>query len=241
MTVISKRSDVWSPLTSTLVKALSSLESGVASIFGDDVSVRGIAASDQIAGNVRTQLSTALPSGFKGRDEIKVRDDSKARAAAAAEAEAKRKAEAAKAAADAEAARKRQQAAEQTKKREAANTCQAELTAAAADSGIRFDRASANLTRSSAPTLDKLAQIANGCAEMRIEISGHTDSEGVPERNQPLSERRAQAVMGYLAKAGVDQSRLTALGFGADRPIAPNTTPEGRAKNRRIDFAVMPN
>ena len=259
MSVVSKRSETWSPVTSAALKMLSSLDSGVASVFGDDVSVRGTAASEQIAGNVRTQLATSLPSGFKGRDEIKVRDDSRERAAAEAEArrvaamaeaeaEAKRKAEAAKAAkaaalasAEADAARQRAAAAEREKKLAAARNCQSELTAAAAGSGITFDRANANLSKASTPTLEKLAKIANGCPDTRIEISGHTDSEGIPARNNPLSERRAKAVLDFLAKAGVDVARLSSAGYGADRPVAANTTPEGRAKNRRIDFTVVPN
>lgn len=241
MTVISKRSQTWSQVTSSALKMLSSLDSGVASIFGDDVSVRGYAASEQIATDVRTQLSTTLPPGFRGRDEIKVRDDSKERAAAQADAEAKRKAGEAKAAAEVEAQKQRADAAERDRKLKVASTCQSLLMAAAAGSGITFDRASANLSGSSTPTLDKLAKIANGCPDTQIEISGHTDSEGIPERNNPLSQRRAKAVLDYLTKLGVQATRLTSVGYGANRPVAPNDTAEGRAKNRRIEFAVVPN
>ncbi len=241
MTVISKRSETWPKVTATALKLLAGLESGVASVFGDDVSVRGVASSEANAASVRTQLAGGLPSGFRGRDQITVRDDSKERAAAEAEARRKAEAAAAQAAADAGAARKKAEAADRAKKKASAQTCQDLLMATAAESGITFDRASADLTRASTPTLNKLAQIANGCPDTRIEISGHTDSEGIPERNNPLSERRAKAVLDFLTRAGVAASRLSAAGYGADKPIAANGTAEGRAKNRRIEFAVVPN
>jgi OmpA-OmpF porin, OOP family len=230
MTVVSKRSETWPKVTTALLKILAGLESGVASVFGDDVSVRGVAASEADAAAVRSQVAGGLPSGFRGRTQITVSDESQQRAAA--EAEARRKADAL-AAAEAEAAR--------AKKKQSAQNCQDQLMATAAESGITFGRASADLTRASTPTLNKLAKIANSCLDTRIEISGHTDSEGIPERNNPLSERRAKAVLDFLTKAGVDASRLTAAGFGAEKPIAPNDTAEGRAKNRRIEFAVVPN
>jgi OOP family OmpA-OmpF porin len=74
---------------------------------------------------------------------------------------------------------------------------------------------------------------------VRVEVEGHTDSEGEPERNQNLSNRRARAVVRSLAHAGVAASRLSAAGYGAERPVATNDTPEGMAKNRRIEFKVF--
>ena len=71
-----------------------------------------------------------------------------------------------------------------------------------------------------------------------IEIEGHTDAEGTPERNARLSRRRAEAVAEYLAEAGVDAQKLSAVGYGETRPVAPNDTPANRARNRRIEFAV---
>jgi len=249
MTVVSKRSTSWLNVTSAALGLLTGLEDGVASVFGDDVSVRGLAASEASATAVRQRLAS-LPQGFRGRDQISVRDDSKERAAAAAaaaaEAEARRKAEAAAAAkataaaaAQAEQAKRAAEAAA-AQKQQAAKTCQDQLTAAAAEGGINFARASADLVGSSTGTLQKLAKIANGCPATRIEISGHTDSEGIPERNNPLSERRAKAVLDFLIQSGVEAGRLTSAGYGAERPIDSNDTAEGRAKNRRIEFAVIP-
>jgi outer membrane protein OmpA-like peptidoglycan-associated protein len=103
---------------------------------------------------------------------------------------------------------------------------------------IHFARASADLDGRSRPTLDELARIARACPEVLIEIEGHTDAEGTPERNAGLSKRRAEAVAQYLAEAGVDAERLSAIGYGETRPVAPNDTAGNRARNRRIEFAV---
>ncbi|MCC6810253.1 MAG: OmpA family protein [Deltaproteobacteria bacterium] len=76
--------------------------------------------------------------------------------------------------------------------------------------------------------------------DMKIEIRGYTDDRGDAEKNKKLSAARANAVRTYLTKVGVDGARLTAVGLGADDPIASNDTAEGRAKNRRVEFAVIP-
>jgi OmpA-OmpF porin, OOP family len=220
MVVVSKRSETWTSVTTQALRMLSNLRAGEASLSGDDVMVRGLASSEGVASSVRRQLKD-LPQGFRGRDEVRVDT-----AALAAE-EAQRKAA--------------EDAARQKAEREAAaKTCQNLLTDVAAQGTIQFERASDNLNRASAATINKLAKVANDCPQTRIEISGHTDSEGIPERNQPLSERRATAVAEALINAGVADRRLSAEGYGAERPIADNATAEGRAKNRRIEFAVVP-
>ncbi|MCB1832791.1 MAG: OmpA family protein, partial [Geminicoccaceae bacterium] len=68
------------------------------------------------------------------------------------------------------------------------------------------------------------------------EVQGHTDSTGATDYNQGLSERRAQSVLDYLTGKGVEAERLTAVGFGENRPIASNDTEEGRAQNRRVEI-----
>jgi OOP family OmpA-OmpF porin len=72
---------------------------------------------------------------------------------------------------------------------------------------------------------------------MKVMIEGHADSTGPEAYNQKLSERRANAVMGYLVNSvGISKDRLTAVGYGESRPAYPNDTPENQAKNRRVEF-----
>jgi OOP family OmpA-OmpF porin len=157
-------------------------------------------------------------------------------------AEAKADAEA-KAAAEAEAQAKK--AAEEDAKRAARKTtveteaCEKKLSAAVTEDVILFDRASAEIDRKSARTIKRLSEIIKACPGARVEVEGHTDSEGTDERNQSLSERRARAVVDSLVKAGVAEDRLSAVGYGASRPAAPNDTKTGMAKNRRIEFKVF--
>ena len=73
---------------------------------------------------------------------------------------------------------------------------------------------------------------------MKIEICGHTDGHGSIDYNQRLSENRARAVVDYLVSHGIDVRRLSFKGYGKSRPIDTNTTEEGRAKNRRVEFVV---
>lgn len=167
----------------------------------------------------------------------KAEDDARRAAAlaaerAAAEAEAKKRAEE-------EAKKKAEADARLAARRAEAQKCEKLLAGAAAAGTINFKRAEAVLDPKSGPTLDALAKIVNECPGFAVRIEGHTDSEGVPERNQPLSERRAKAVVDYLISAGVSAERLRFFGFGAERPIADNATADGRAKNRRIEFKVV--
>ncbi len=178
-------------------------------------------------------------------EEARRKADEEARLAA--EAAARRQAEEAARAEDAaeearlqeEARRKAEDEARLAAARAAAERCQQLLAGAVSEGTIHFKRADATLDPRSKPTLMELARIANTCPSFGISIEGHTDAEGIPERNDPLSERRAKAVLDFLIGAGVDPARLSAVGYGAERPIADNETAEGRAKNRRIEFKVI--
>jgi outer membrane protein OmpA-like peptidoglycan-associated protein len=87
--------------------------------------------------------------------------------------------------------------------------------------------------------LDEVAALIKKDPKLRVEIQGHTDSVGSDKYNMGLSKRRAEAVRTYfIKKAGISADRLTAVGFGESKPVAPNTTKEGRAKNRRVE--VLP-
>jgi len=89
------------------------------------------------------------------------------------------------------------------------------------------------------PVLDKVVTYLGEHPAIHIEIEAHTDASGDPTYNQGLSERRAESVMEYLVKKGIDASRLTATGYGESRPIASNATAAGRAKNRRVEFHIV--
>jgi OOP family OmpA-OmpF porin len=103
---------------------------------------------------------------------------------------------------------------------------------------IRFETGRADIDRDSAGLLDRLAEIAFRCPSANIEIAGHTDAEGEEAANQTLSEKRAQAVVDYLMRAGLPAGRFTAVGYGSAQPLASNETGDGRAQNRRIEFVV---
>ena len=75
--------------------------------------------------------------------------------------------------------------------------------------------------------------------DVRVEVAGHTDITGRHSYNMRLSQQRAQAVKAYLARRGVEPSRMVAVGYGPDQPIADNGTPEGRAQNRRVELRLL--
>jgi len=116
--------------------------------------------------------------------------------------------------------------------------CQQLFSEVLAKGKIRFDQARATLDPDSTALLDRLIEIALRCPTANIEVAGHTDGDGEDAFNQALSEKRAQAVVDYLVKAGLPPSRFTAVGYGSTRPIAGNDTDEGKAQNRRIEFLV---
>jgi OOP family OmpA-OmpF porin len=119
-----------------------------------------------------------------------------------------------------------------------AATCQPQLSGLLAKGRILFETAKADIHKDSIGLLDQIAGVSLRCGGSEIEVAGHTDSEGAPERNLNLSKRRAQAVVDYLVEAGVDSGHITAVGYGETKPIASNDTAEGKAQNRRIEMSV---
>ena len=102
--------------------------------------------------------------------------------------------------------------------------------------GIYFRSGSAELDPNSESILDKVFETLNDNPDIEVEIHGHTDNTGGADLNRRLSQKRAESVKAYLVDKGISATRMTAKGFGPGRPIAPNDTPAGRAKNRRIEF-----
>jgi outer membrane protein OmpA-like peptidoglycan-associated protein len=105
---------------------------------------------------------------------------------------------------------------------------------------IQFKRGSAVIEKKSYPLLDEIAKKVRENPQVgRIRIEGHCDKSGTPDANQRLSQARAESVRRYLIGKGVRPTRLQAVGYGFSRPVAPNTTPEGRIKNRRVEFVII--
>ena len=103
---------------------------------------------------------------------------------------------------------------------------------------IQFTVNSATLTKPSYKVLDEVAAILLANPDIKVEVAGHTSRDGSYERNKQLSEERAAAVKDYLVSKGVAHSRLTATGYGPDKPIANGDTPADRAKNRRVELVL---
>lgn len=112
------------------------------------------------------------------------------------------------------------------------------LNAALEDASILFESGSSAIASGGDSQLDAIAELLIAVPGARVEVAGHTDSEGPADGNLILSVERAESVMAYLIARGVDPVQLTAVGYGQERPIADNGTPEGRAANRRIEFTV---
>ena len=105
-------------------------------------------------------------------------------------------------------------------------------------SDVLFDVDKATLKPGARERLARIAGILSAHPTLKVEIEGHTDSTGSDEYNQGLSERRAQAVQGYLSQQGIGQAIASTVGFGESRPVATNGTTTGRQQNRRVEIIV---
>ena len=104
--------------------------------------------------------------------------------------------------------------------------------------GIQFENGKATIKPTSYPILDEVVKVFLNNPAYIIEVQGHTDNVGNYDYNVQLSESRAQAVRSYIVEKGVEPERITAHGYGPDRPITTNDTKEGRALNRRVAFNI---
>ena len=105
---------------------------------------------------------------------------------------------------------------------------------------ILFDLDKATLQQESDKQLQDVLTLLKNSSDLKLEVQGHTDDQGADDYNMSLSQRRAETVVGYLNLFGIDAARLTPKGYGESTPVAPNTTEEGRAKNRRVELVKMP-
>ncbi len=104
---------------------------------------------------------------------------------------------------------------------------------------IIFEVNKAAIALSGKRYLKEMANFLSEHTEIKLEISGHTDNDGTPENNLKLSQARANAVKKHLTLLGIDESRLTTKGYGESRPLKPNSSPEGKQENRRVEFRKL--
>jgi outer membrane protein OmpA-like peptidoglycan-associated protein len=105
--------------------------------------------------------------------------------------------------------------------------------------GVTFDSGKTTIRDESYGRLDGVVEYMTHKKSSQIEISGHTDNAGNPKSNKLLSEKRAQACRDYLVSKGIDASRIRAVGYGDERPVASNDSEEGRKQNRRIEATEL--
>lgn len=102
--------------------------------------------------------------------------------------------------------------------------------------GVQFETGSDKLTKESYSVLDQVVTVLNDNVALKLSIEGHTDNTGGAALNQKLSENRAKSCMNYLVSKGIAATRLKVSGYGSTRPVADNSTPDGRTQNRRVEF-----
>ncbi|MAY89116.1 MAG: hypothetical protein CML02_20625 [Pseudooceanicola sp.] len=118
--------------------------------------------------------------------------------------------------------------------------CEAEIAEVQRTSGkITFEPGSATIAAESLDTMNAIAEILDICGDIRVEIQGHTDSQGRESMNQQLSQDRAQSVLNELRARRILTASYTARGYGEANPIATNKTEDGREANRRIEFRLI--
>lgn len=117
--------------------------------------------------------------------------------------------------------------------------CEAGLAQIMTEGRITFEPGSATITASSLDTMNAIADLLDACGDIRIEIQGHTDSQGREIMNEQLSQARAQSVLNELRARRILTTNFTAKGYGETQPIADNGTEEGREANRRIEFRLI--
>lgn len=101
---------------------------------------------------------------------------------------------------------------------------------------INFDTGKSMIKPESGPIIEQIASLLKDNADLKLSVEGHTDNVGTPQSNKTLSEERAKSVVAAVVELGVDAGRLTAVGWGQEKPVADNRTEDGRAKNRRVEI-----
>jgi len=103
---------------------------------------------------------------------------------------------------------------------------------------IEFETGSAVIRSSSYRTLDEIFESAVVAEGLKVGVNGYTDNKGLDDVNIPLSEKRAAAVKDYLIRKGLKEGQIESKGFGSTKPVADNSTEEGRSRNRRVEIVL---
>jgi len=207
----------WLVAATASLTALSALESGNIEAVRNDFAVNGIAV-DEITAKAARQMSVNLPMPFTSKADITFK-----KPVIAVEAETPQ--------IDGDAIVNDDISLN-------AEQCQSRINRIMIGRQILFASSQSVIEPDSRTILDNLAATLLNCSGVVVAIEGHTDSTGYPDVNQRISILRAGAVKAYLMRKGIQEETLLTEGFGAYRPIASNQTVAGRARNRRIEFAV---
>ena len=121
---------------------------------------------------------------------------------------------------------------------EVTRTAEGEIKLVAPEN-VTFATNSSTISSRFTNTLDSIASVLKEYPDSNITVSGHTDSTGNDAINNPLSVNRANSVANYLKQEGIASSRITAVGYGSKQPVASNSTSDGRAQNRRVEFIKL--
>lgn len=203
-------------LTSGALDGLTQLDAGTIALGGTELTVTGRTPSADAQAELDRIIGAALPDGVTYAPSVFVQARANSQASAPVDVDAV------------------MNAGEDVDE----GVCQSLLDTLLNLGTVNFEVDQSDLTPESFPTLVRLGYASELCPTAQITIEGHTDSDGSDDYNQGLSERRAKTVVGFLTEQGVQADRLEAIGFGEARPLAPNTTSEGKARNRRIEFSV---
>ena len=203
----------------TLVVALNSfsnLKQGQVTILNNMFELGGVTDSEASRQQVGEYLESNLPKNYTGSLDIAImlNNESKAEAKAKTTDEAK------------------------VSESGVTDNCQKNFKALLSNNKIHFKTGRAVIAKESFKLLDELVLVAMGCTTQIMTVEGYTDSRGTERNNKKLSQQRAEAVVNYFQQKGVATNNLKAKGYGEEKPVATNKTPEGRALNRRIEFTV---
>ena len=105
---------------------------------------------------------------------------------------------------------------------------------------ILFETGKSAIQQESLPIIDQIYELLKSNSPLKVSVEGHTDNVGDAVSNKKLSDDRAKAIMDALIAKGIDKARLSAIGWGQEKPTADNRSEEGRAKNRRVEIVKMP-